>query len=46
MFISFLSDDFQVLDGLRWHPPASAQLASDRALQQLALFLSDVRGMG
>jgi aminopyrrolnitrin oxygenase len=44
MFISFLSDDFQVLDGLRWHPPASTQSASDRALQQLALFLSNVRG--
>jgi aminopyrrolnitrin oxygenase len=44
MFISFLSDDFQVLDGLRWHPPASVQSTSDRNLQQLALFLSGLRG--
>ncbi|NJM83857.1 MAG: Rieske 2Fe-2S domain-containing protein [Tabrizicola sp.] len=44
MFISFLSDDFQVLDGLRWHPPAAAGSAADRNLQQLALFLSGLRG--
>lgn len=44
MFILFLSDDFRVLEGLRWHPPASVQSASDRSLRQLAQFLSGLRG--
>lgn len=44
MFVSFLSDDFKVLDGLRWHPPASAESVSDQNLRRLALFLSKLRG--
>jgi hypothetical protein len=44
MFRSFLSDDFQVLDGLHWHPPVSVQSASDDNLQQLASFLSALKG--
>lgn len=43
MFVSFLSDDFRVLDGLRWHPPGTVRAASDQSLQQLAVFLSDLR---
>lgn len=44
MFKTFLSDDFQVLDGLRWHPPAATEAATDRNLQDLATFLSNLRG--
>lgn len=44
MFNRFLSDDFKVLDGLRWHPPADPQSPADRDLRQLAGFLSALRG--
>lgn len=44
MFRSFLSDDFQVLDGLRWHPPAGSRATSDHHLQELAGFLSGLKG--
>ena len=46
LFRKFLSDDFQVLDGLRWHPPAHAHSASDRDSQALGDFFATLRQTG
>ncbi len=46
LFRSFLSDDFQVLSGLNWHPPVQAHGLPDRQSQELGRFFRGLKQSG